>query len=117
MLACTATGLSACGASKRTATPVAFNPGNLCGSLSMGKGWVVKATSNVPCSDARSLMRRFIATPGDNKITANEVHESEGGYSCVGRVVSHLGAVVSCVNGTKRVSASSPFSPATIFLR
>jgi hypothetical protein len=127
---CTAAGLSACGASKRTttlATGTLPNPIHSCGSLSKGKkhvhrvsgetslGWVVHATPNVPCSLARSLVRRFIASSRDRKVTRHVVHLFEGGYSCFGRVVGHSGVLISCANRTKRVIAT-PSSPASIFV-
>jgi hypothetical protein len=127
---CTAAGLSACGASKRTttlATGALPNPLDSCGSLSKGKhvlrvsgetsvGWVVHATPNVPCSFARSLVRRFIASSRDRKVTRHVVHLFEGAYSCFGRVVGHSGVLISCANRTKRVIATPPSSPASIFV-
>jgi hypothetical protein len=129
-LACIAAGLSACGASKRTtalATGAVPNPIHSCGSLSQGErhglrvsgetsvGWVVHATSNVACSVARSLVRRFIASSRDRKVTRHVVHVFEGGYSCVGRVVGHSGVLIFCANRTRRVIATPP-STASIFV-
>ena len=128
-LALAANGLSACGSSRGATTRAggALSPIRLCGSLSTGQGlgrrgpWdvseqvllVVKATRNVPCADARSLMHRVIATSGHCK-------SGDGGNLCRFRFERYrcasLGQFgVLCANRTRTVAAT-PTSPTSIYV-
>jgi hypothetical protein len=72
-----------------------------CGTLSVGIGWHLQATPNVPCSSARHLMLTYFSRRANRRARA-----VISGYGCTRRDLRD-GEHISCLRGTMLVTARS----------